>query len=113
MRNLELLDLARGPDIGQIAIFLGVVGTVADHKHVADREADEVDRDRDLPPLRPDKQCARPEIADPAPAQLGGGTGARSPGIHDVVDEQYRSPRKTGRDIAEKRISRGFGEEIR
>src|SRR5207249_3985878 len=94
MRNLGLLDLVRGPDIEQMAIFFGVVGTVADRKHIADREADEVDRYRDLPPLRLVKQCARPEIADPALAQLGGGIGDRSPGIHDVVDEQYRSPCK-------------------
>jgi hypothetical protein len=46
--------------------------------------------------------CARPEIADPALAQLGGGIGDSSPSIDDVVDEQYRSPCKTGRDIAEK-----------
>jgi hypothetical protein len=46
--------------------------------------------------------CARPEIADPALAQLGGGIGDSSPSIDDVVDEQYRSPCKTGRYIAEK-----------
>jgi len=35
-----------------MAIFLSVVGTIADDKHIADREADEIDRDLDLPPLR-------------------------------------------------------------
>jgi hypothetical protein len=93
---------AHGADIGQMAIFLGVIGTVADRKHITDREADEINRYRDLPPLRLVKQCARPEIADPAFAQLGGGIGDSSPSIDDVVDEQYRSPCKTGRDIAEK-----------
>jgi hypothetical protein len=101
-------------DIRQVAIFLGVVGTVADHKDVADREADEIDRDLDLPPLRLVEQRTNPEIADPALAQLGDGTGDRPAGIDDVVDEQYRPPGKIGLDIAEKlhRTAALFGKTI-
>src|SRR6516164_7206768 len=94
--------LLHGADVGQMAIFLGVVGTVADRKHIADREANEIDRYLDLAPLGLVEQRTRPEIADPAPAQLGGGTGDSSASIDDVVDEQYRPPSQTGRDLAEK-----------
>ena len=94
MRNLGLSDLVRGPDIEQMAIFFGVVGTVADRKHIADREADEVDRYRDLPPLRLVKQCARPEIADPALAQLGGGIGTRGPGETQLETDRRKIQRR-------------------
>jgi hypothetical protein len=35
-------------NIRQMAIFLRVVDAIAGHKHIADREADEIDRDPDL-----------------------------------------------------------------
>ena len=40
--------LLHSPDIGLVAIFLGVVGAVADDECVADREADKINRDPDL-----------------------------------------------------------------
>jgi hypothetical protein len=76
-------------DIWQTAVFLGVVYALADDEHIADREADKVDRDFDLPPLWLVEQCACPEIADPVLAQLGRSECSRSAGIDDVVDEQY------------------------
>ena len=75
-------------DIPQVAIFLGVVGAVADYKQIIDREADEIERDVDHPPLGLVKQRTDPEISDPALAQLGGGIGDRPAGVDGVVDQQ-------------------------
>src|SRR5215813_5863644 len=58
-------------DIGQMAIFLGVVGAVADDKYVVDREADKIDRDLDLASLWLVEQGTCPEISDPVLSQLG------------------------------------------
>src|SRR6516164_9597670 len=95
-------SLVQGADVGQVAIFLGMVGAVADDEHVADRETDKIDRDLDFAAPRLVEQRARPEFTDPALAQSGGCIGDRPAGIDDVVDQQYRSPVKAGRDIAEK-----------
>ena len=35
-------------NIGQVAVFLGIVGAIADHEHVGDHKADEVDRELDF-----------------------------------------------------------------
>src|SRR5262249_30004872 len=85
------------PDIGQVAIFLGVVCAVAGHEHVADRETDKIERDLDLAPLRLVEQRACPEAADPVLAQSGGGKSDRPAGIDDVIDQQYRLLGKPGR----------------
>jgi hypothetical protein len=97
-----------------MAIFLGVVGAVTDHEHIADCEADEVDRDLDLAPLRLVRQCACPEIADPVLAQSGDGKSDRPAGIDDVIDQQYRPLGKVGLDIAKKlhRTTALFGETV-
>jgi hypothetical protein len=50
--NRRLAISVHDDDIRQMATFLNVVGTVAHDKHVADREADEIDCDPDLAPLR-------------------------------------------------------------
>jgi len=95
------LHQSTNANIRQVAIFLGVVGAVANHEHIADLKADEIERDRDLAPLRLVEQRTRPEIADAVLAQLGSGIGDRPPGIDDVVDEQYRPAGKAGRDIVD------------
>jgi len=84
-----------------VAVFLGVVGAVANHKHVTDRESNEINCDLDLTALRLVEQRARPEITDPALAQSGGRVGDRQAGIDDVVDQQYRPSAKAGRDVAD------------
>jgi hypothetical protein len=56
-----------------MAIFLGEVGAVADDK-VADRQADEIDRDLDLALLWLIEQRACREAGDFAPAQFSDGT---------------------------------------
>ena len=89
-------------DVRQMAVLFGVVGTVADDEDIADREADEIDRDLHLPPLRLVEQSTCPEVPDPALAQLRGGVGDRPAGIDNVVDEQYRAPGEAGRDLTEK-----------
>src|SRR5438105_2566402 len=87
--------------MGQIAILLGVVGTVADHKHVTDREADKIDRNPESPPLRLVEQNAGSELADPALPQQGGGSGEGSAGIDDAVDQQYSLSGEASRDLAD------------
>src|SRR5215813_258387 len=89
-------------DIGQVAIFLGVVRTVAGHEHVADRETDKINCDLDLASLRLVEQRACPEVADPVLAQAGGGKSDRPAGIDDVIDQQYRPPGKPGRHLTKK-----------
>src|SRR6202022_2497775 len=88
-------------DIGQVAVFFGIVDAVAGNEYVADGEADKIKLDFDLPPLRLIEKRAGPEVADPALPQQGGGTGDGSAGIDNVVDEQHPPSRKVGRDVAE------------
>ena len=52
-------------DVRKMAVFLGVIGAVADYKHIADGETDEVDCDLDLAQLRLVEQYAGPEVLDP------------------------------------------------
>ena len=54
-----------GADVGQMAVFLGVVGAVTDYEYIADREPDEIQRDLDLAPLRFVEQRACPKILTP------------------------------------------------
>ena len=93
MRRVVLV-WSHNADIRKVAIFLGVVGAVADDKHVADGEADKIERHLDLPPLRLVEQRTNPEIANPALAQLGSGIGDRPAGIDDIIDQQYLAPGK-------------------
>jgi hypothetical protein len=102
-RGVPLSPISRHhADVRQMAILLGVVGAVADDKHIADPEADKIDRNCDLSSLRFVEQCTGPETADPPPAQLGGGIGDRPAGIDDVVDQEHRPAGKAGRYVAEK-----------
>ena len=56
-------------DIGQVAVLFGVVGAVADHEQVGDRETDKIDRDFDLELLRVVEQGTCSAIGDPAPSR--------------------------------------------
>src|SRR4051794_20875777 len=77
-------------DVGQVAEALGVIDAVADHEHVGDGEADEVDLAAlDLAPRRLVEKGAGPDLRRPALEQEGAGEGERAAGVLDVVDEQH------------------------